>query len=94
MICWHFDHIVNRSIKGINLLNCLYHANEMNLPVALTKVVEMQANHIFMSLYTAARLEVLCIKQKLNTFTLKNKLYIKAIRLAFEELQILKNTAA
>ena len=59
-----------------------------------TKVVRTQANHIFMSLYAAARLEVLSIKQKMNTFALKSKLYIKAIRLAFEELQALKNTAA
>jgi len=59
-----------------------------------TKVVRTQGNHIFMSLYAAARLESLSIKQKLNTFALKNKLYIKAIRLAFEELQVLKNASA
>jgi len=42
LICWHFDHTVNRSVKGINLLNCLYHANGTSLPVAfevLTKPV-------------------------------------------------------
>ena len=30
LICWHFDHTVNRSVKGINLLNCLYHANDVS----------------------------------------------------------------
>jgi hypothetical protein len=27
LICWHYDHCVNRSVKGINLLNCVltYH---------------------------------------------------------------------
>jgi hypothetical protein len=23
LICWHYDHCVNRSVKGINLLNCV-----------------------------------------------------------------------
>jgi len=54
----------------------------------------LSAWSIFMSLYAAARLEILSVKQKLNTFALKSKLYIKAIRLAFEELQALKDTAA
>jgi hypothetical protein len=34
LICWHFDHSQNRSVKGINLLNCIYHACDMSLPVA------------------------------------------------------------
>ncbi|PWQ96851.1 IS701 family transposase [Leucothrix pacifica] len=38
LICWHFDHTVNRSVKGINLLNCLYYANETSLPVAFELV--------------------------------------------------------
>jgi len=59
-----------------------------------TKVVRTQSNHIFMSLYAAARLEILSIKQKLNTFALKSKLYLKAIRMAFEELQALKCATA
>lgn len=59
-----------------------------------TKVVRTQNNHIFMSLYAAARLECLSIKQKFNTFALKSELYIKAVRLAFDELQILKSAGA
>ena len=26
LISWHFDHSQNRSVKGINILNCVYHA--------------------------------------------------------------------
>ncbi len=33
-ICWHYDHCVNRSVKGINLLNCVYYSKETSLPVA------------------------------------------------------------
>ena len=31
LICWHFDHSKNRSVKGLNLLNCIYQAGD---PVA------------------------------------------------------------
>jgi len=34
LICWHFDHSQNRSVKGINLLNCVYHAGDVTIPVA------------------------------------------------------------
>jgi len=59
-----------------------------------TKVLRTQSNHVFMSLYAAAKLECLSIKRKVNTFALKSQLYIKAIQLAFEELQRLKAACA
>jgi len=34
IIAWHFDHTVGRSVKGINILNCLYRNNEATLPLA------------------------------------------------------------
>lgn len=58
------------------------------------KTVRTQSNHIFMSLYATARLECLSIQQGLNKFALKSKLYIKAIRQAFEQLQELKTVTA
>ena len=58
------------------------------------KTVRTQSNHIFMSLYAGARLECLSIKKKINSFALKSKLYMKAIRQAYEELQILKQATA
>ena len=59
-----------------------------------TKVIRTQSNHIFMSLYAAAKLERLSIKKKVNTFALKSQLYIKATQLAFKELQRLKAACA
>jgi hypothetical protein len=34
MMCWHFDHCQGRSVRGINLLNALYHSGEVSIPVA------------------------------------------------------------
>jgi hypothetical protein len=34
IIAWHFDHCQNRTVKGVNILNCLYHAGGVNVPVA------------------------------------------------------------
>jgi hypothetical protein len=38
LICWHFDHTVGRSVKGINLLSCLYYSQDTTLPVAFELV--------------------------------------------------------
>ncbi len=37
-MCWHWDHTINRSVKGINLLTCLYHVQGVSLPVAFDLV--------------------------------------------------------
>jgi hypothetical protein len=55
-----------------------------------TQRVRTQGNHVFVSIYAAFRLECLSIKHKLNHFALRAKLYSKALRLAFNELQTLK----
>ena len=34
MMCWHFDHTVGKSVRGINMLNALYYSNEISIPVA------------------------------------------------------------
>ena len=34
MMCWHFDHTVGRSVRGVNMLNALYYSNEVSIPVA------------------------------------------------------------
>ena len=34
IVNWHFDHSKNRSVKGINILNCVYHADGVSVPVA------------------------------------------------------------
>jgi hypothetical protein len=39
LISWHFDHTFGRSVKGINQLNFVYHAEELSIPVAY-KLIE------------------------------------------------------
>lgn len=34
LITWHFDHNLNRSVKGINLLSALYYSQDTAVPVA------------------------------------------------------------
>ena len=55
-----------------------------------TKTVRTQSNHCFMSIYSACRLEFLSVRHGMNHFALRTRIYLKAIRYAFEELQILK----
>lgn len=39
IICYHFDHSKGRPVKGINLLNLLYHHNGISLPLSF-QVIE------------------------------------------------------
>lgn len=34
LVCWHWDHCQNRTVKGINLLSALYHSQDVSLPIA------------------------------------------------------------
>ena len=34
IMCWHFDHTVGKSVRGINMLNTLYYSNEVSIPIA------------------------------------------------------------
>jgi hypothetical protein len=34
VMCWHYDHCSGRSVRGINLLNALYHSGGVSIPVA------------------------------------------------------------
>ena len=52
--------------------------------------VTTQNNHIFAVLYATFKLECLKIQRHLNHFALRTHLYLKAIRVAFDELQVLK----
>ena len=38
LICWHYDHSKNRSVKGINILNAVYHSQGHTFPVAFEAV--------------------------------------------------------
>jgi hypothetical protein len=54
----------------------------------------MTAHQAFVLPLFSARLEILSAQQGLNKFALKSKLYINAIRQAFDELQQLKSATA
>jgi hypothetical protein len=32
-ICYHFDHTKGKNVKGLNILNALYHANDISIPI-------------------------------------------------------------
>ena len=36
IICWHYDHSQDRSVKGINFVTCLYHAQGYSFPVGVS----------------------------------------------------------
>ena len=38
LMCWHFDHCSGRTVRGINLLNAIYHSSGASLPVAFELV--------------------------------------------------------
>lgn len=55
-----------------------------------TRTKTTQNNHIFMAIYAVFKLECLKIKLKANHFALRAKLFIKATRQAYAELQVLR----
>jgi hypothetical protein len=42
LINWHFDHTINRSVKGVNLLSALYFSQNVSLPVSLHLVLKTE----------------------------------------------------
>jgi hypothetical protein len=42
LICWHFDHSKDRTVKGINFLSTLYAVNDVVLPVAVELVTKTE----------------------------------------------------
>jgi DDE superfamily endonuclease len=56
-----------------------------------TRVVKTQSNHFFLSIYAFVKLERLKICHLLSHFSLKSKIYIKAIKASFTELNRLQN---
>ena len=55
-----------------------------------TKYEVTQSNHIFSSMIAYCKLEILKVKQQMNHFQLKSRLYIQAIKASFNELQKMK----
>ena len=42
LVSWHFDHTVNRVVKGVNLVSALYYSQDVSLPVALHFVLKTE----------------------------------------------------
>lgn len=42
LICWHFDHTQQKTVKGFNLLTCLYFSQQVSLPVAFELIQKTQ----------------------------------------------------
>ncbi len=57
-----------------------------------TKYEVTQSNHIFCSMISVCKLELLKIKHRKNHFAIKSQLYLKAIKAAYDELQQMKST--
>jgi len=55
-----------------------------------TKYEVTQANHIFASMIAYCKLEILKVKANANHFEIKARLYLKAIKAAYEELMQMK----
>ena len=55
-----------------------------------TRTVRTQSNHCFLAIYAACRLTWLSVTHGLNHVALRTRLYLKAVRHAFDELQFLK----
>ena len=51
--------------------------------------VKTQSNHLFLSIYSAFRLEVLSLKLQMNHFQLSAKIYMSALKAALEQLRAL-----
>lgn len=42
IICWHYDHAHQRTVKGINFVTCLYHSLGASLPVGFEIVAKTE----------------------------------------------------
>ena len=42
IMCWHFDHTVGKSVRGINMLNALYYSNGVSIPIAFEIIKKYQ----------------------------------------------------
>jgi hypothetical protein len=61
-----------------------------SLAASPTKSKRTQLNHVFASIYSFVKLEVMRVEVKLNHFALRSKLYVKALQASFAELRRLK----
>ena len=46
IMCWHFDHTVGKSVRGINMLNALYYSNGVSIPLSFEIIKKYQYSDI------------------------------------------------
>jgi hypothetical protein len=46
IMCWHFDHTVGKSVRGVNMLNALYYSSGVSIPVAFEIIEKFQYSEI------------------------------------------------
>ena len=46
IMCWHFDHTVGKSVRGINMLNALYYSSGVSIPIAFEIIKKYQYSDI------------------------------------------------
>jgi len=68
--------------------------NNASLEASPARTRQTQAIHLFASVCAFVKLERLRIKEGLNHFALKGRLYLKTIKAAFDELHSLKEQMA
>ena len=71
LVCWHYDHMHGRSVKGINFLTALYHRHNVSLPVGFALVTKTET-------YVDPKTE----KIKRRSSVTKNELYRSLLRQA------------
>jgi len=74
---------------GVEMLHKSLKQN-VGLEKSPTKNEVTQSNHIFAAMIAFVKLELLSIKECTNHFALKSRLYVNALKMAFYELQHLK----
>lgn len=42
IVCWHYDHSQDRTVKGINFMTALYHSRQVSLPVGFEVIAKTE----------------------------------------------------
>jgi len=73
IICWHYDHTSGHTIKGINIISAMYHAQDVSLPVGYHLVTKTER-------YTDQKTG----KEKRRSPVTKNEVYQQLLRQAVQ----------
>ena len=65
-----------------------------SLEISPTHVKKTQQNHFFASIYAFVKLECLKIKNSMNHFAIKTRLYINALKASMKELHTMSEALA